>query len=132
MRIVLCSQFARGRVTSEIKPVCGADGVTYQSACLAICQHIAVARNGPCKARDATSFAPARAGGDIDTAGAVVPTKVDVFTMTRCAADWYLLSDTASCMIGPTSRLTAFVSGNLFPAQPRPAKLVHEQGHAES
>jgi len=36
--------------------VCGVDGVTYQGACLAICQGVAVAQEGPCDGFNTASF----------------------------------------------------------------------------
>lgn len=36
--------------TRELYPVCGADGVTYQNKCLAVCNGTEVVRNGNCPA----------------------------------------------------------------------------------
>jgi alkylhydroperoxidase family enzyme len=44
---------AREAQRSKAVPVCGADGVTYARACLALCQGTTVAAQSPCKPQDA-------------------------------------------------------------------------------
>ena len=44
---------------SQQSLVCGADGITYQSRCLASCQGVVTAKDGPCNPSGAAMFAPA-------------------------------------------------------------------------
>ena len=52
--------------------VCGTDGITYQSYCLASCQDVAVAREEPCNPADADLFPSIVTASSVPTAAAGV------------------------------------------------------------
>lgn len=70
-----------------VQPVCGIDDITYQSACLAACQGVVVAKPEPCNAADARQFPSTTpsAGVTADDVFSTAQTSVAAFEMNRCA-----------------------------------------------
>lgn len=61
-----CASKGCNLAETGIQPVCGQDGITYFSMCLAVCQGVAVASTGPCTPGADTAFIkidPEEAGG---------------------------------------------------------------------
>ena len=72
--------------------VCGTDGATYLTRCLAVCQGVGVAKEGPCRAGDSAQFDPvalsASSGAQALSAGGPQPLsdaslKIDASAMYR-------------------------------------------------
>lgn len=68
-----------------VQPVCGIDDITYQSACLAACQDVAVKKPEPCKPADARQFprTTPTAGVVADEVSSSAQTSVAAFEMNR-------------------------------------------------